>query len=81
MPHEDFFEATSIEFTCWDENTEKVLLKYSGFDDLPKYLISKLDEKNPIFTLHGKKWRILDIDRNLRSHGKGIQIRVRLERA
>ncbi|MCV0393159.1 MAG: hypothetical protein K5790_07740 [Nitrosopumilus sp.] len=79
MPHEDFFEATLIEFTYWENNIEKILLKFDSFDDLPKYLMHKLDEKSPIFTIRAKKWRILDIDKNIRAHGKGIHIRIRLE--
>lgn len=27
MPHEDFFEATEIKFTCWEKDTEKTLFE------------------------------------------------------
>lgn len=80
MPHEDFLEATRIEFTYWENNIEKILLKFDSFDDLPKYLMNELYEKSPVFTIHAKKWKILDIDKDLRAHGKGIHIRVRLEK-
>ena len=79
MPHEDFFEATRIELTCWEDSTEKILLKYDSFDDLPKYLMDKLDDKSPVFIIHGMKWKIIDIDKDIRAHGKGIHIRIRLE--
>lgn len=79
MPHEDFFEATEIKFTYWEKNIEKTLIKYNSFDDLPKYLMDKLDDEKKEITLYGKKWCILDIDRDLRAHGKGMRIRIRLE--
>lgn len=80
MPHEDFFEATEIKFTCFENNVEKTLVKYDSFDDLPKYLMDELDEEKKEITLRGKRWIILDIDQNLSAHGKGMQVRIRLER-
>lgn len=80
MPYEDFFEATKIKFTCWKKDTEKTLVKYNSFDDLPKHLMDELDEEKKEITLHGKRWSILNIDQDLRAHVKGIRVRIRLER-
>ena len=32
MPHDDFFEATLIEFTQWIEGKEKTLVKFEKFE-------------------------------------------------
>jgi len=79
MPHEDFFEAIEIKSTCWENNVKKTLVSYHSFEDVPKYLQSELEETEDEITLKGKTWKILDIDKNLRAHGKGMQIRIRLE--
>ncbi|WP_297441863.1 hypothetical protein [Nitrosopumilus sp.] len=44
-------------------------MKYDSFDDLPKHLVNKMKEFETL-TLFGKKWKILDIDKDLRVHGE-----------
>jgi len=80
MPHDDFFEATLIEFTQFVGGKEKLITNYSGFDDLPSNLIDHFKTKSEaeIF-LNGKKWKILEINKDLRAHGKGIHVKIRLE--
>jgi len=79
MPHDDFFEATLIEFTEWVKNKEQVIAKYSEFDELPSNLIDHFKTKSESsINLNGKNWKILEINKDLRSHGKGIHVKIRL---
>ena len=80
MPHDDFFEATLIEFTQWDGGGERTLAKYDKFEELPEHLMVhfKTNSDSEIL-LNGKKWRILEINKDLRAHGKGMHVKVRLE--
>jgi hypothetical protein len=80
MPHDDFFEATLIEFTQWIEGEEKTIAKYQQFEDLPSHLIDhfKNNSESDIL-LNEKNWKILEINKDLRHHGKGIHVKVRLE--
>ena len=80
MPHEDFFEATLIEFSTWEKGKEVILKKYEKFDDIPKEVTDELDEESPRITFKGKKWKVLGINQNKRAHGKGIHIKVRIEK-
>lgn len=80
MPHDDFFEATLIEFTNWEKGEEKFIAKFSKFEDLPNDLIYALKNKTDLkIKLNGKLWKILEINKNLRAHGQGIHLKVRLE--
>lgn len=78
MPHESFFEAQLIEFTILENDSEKTLVRYNSFDEIPTHLKEDLDKNRPIL-FHGKRWTIVDIDKDLRAHGKGIRLRIRLE--
>ncbi|MFQ5782862.1 MAG: hypothetical protein ACE5GR_07400 [Nitrosopumilus sp.] len=80
MPHEDFFEAKLIEFTYWIEGKEKILKKYDKFEDLPNHLIVEIKENKSIISLKGKKWDIIEINKDLRAHGKGMHVKVRLQK-
>lgn len=80
MPHDDFFEATLIEFTEWIKNKEQVIAKYSEFDELPSNLIEHFKTKSQsLINFKGKNWKILEINKDLRAHGKGIHVKIRLE--
>ena len=80
MPHDDFFEATLIEFTQWFGGEEKTLAKYEEFEDLPSHLRDHFkNNSNSEILLFGKKWNILEINKDLRSHGKGMHVKVRLD--
>lgn len=80
MPHDDFFEATLIEFTNWSEGSEKIIAKYDRFEDLPSHLIDHFKSNSEAeILLKEKKWKILEVNKDLRAHGKGIHIKVRLE--
>jgi len=80
MPHEDFFEATLIEFTEWIKNKEQVIAKYSEFDELPPNLIDHFKTNSQsLIHLKGRNWKILEINKDLRAHGKGIHLKIRLE--
>lgn len=76
MTHEDFFLATLIEFTQWIRGEEQTVAKYERFGDLPTYL---MDKKTSEIVLNQKNWKILEINQDLRSHGYGRHIKVRLE--
>ena len=80
MPHDDFFEATLIEFTELIGDKEKTIAKYDQFEDLPTHLMDhfKTNSESEIL-LRGKKWKILQINKDLRAHGKGMHVKVRLE--
>ena len=80
MPHDDFFEATLIEFTELIEGEEKIIDNYDRFEDLPSHLMDqfKTNSDSEIF-LQGKKWKVLEINKDLRQHGKGIHVKIRLE--
>ena len=81
MPHEDFFERVLIEFVEWDKGHEHDISKFNSFDDLPLNLMSYLKHKPyPLITLKGHKWEIIRIRKDLRAHGKGIHIKVELEK-
>jgi len=80
MPHDDFFEATLIEFTQWIKGEENSIAKYYGFDDLPLILIDHFKTKSESnIAFNGKSWKILEINKDLRAHGQGIHVKVRLE--
>jgi hypothetical protein len=80
MPHDDFFEATLIEFTQWIGGHEKTIEKYANFEDLPSNLINHFKNNlNPEISLNQKKWKILEIKKDIRAHGKGMHIKIRLE--
>ena len=80
MPHDDFFEATLIEFTQWVGGKEKTIEKYTNFEDLPSNLINHFKNNlNPEISLNQKKWKILEIKKDIRAHGKGMHIKIRLE--
>ena len=80
MSHNDFFEATLIEFTQWIKGEEKTIVKFSKFEDLPSHLMEqfKTNSESGIL-LKGKKWKVLEINKDLRSHGKGMHVKVRLD--
>ena len=80
MLHDDFFEATLIEFIQWKEGKEKSIAKYNRFEDLPPHLIDhfKTNSTSEIL-LQEKKWKILEINKDLRAHGNGVHIKIRLE--
>ncbi|MDH3610555.1 MAG: hypothetical protein OEM79_02200 [Nitrosopumilus sp.] len=80
MPHDDFFEATLIEFTQLIEGKEKIIVKYDRFEDLPSHLMNQFKTNSDSkILLQGKKWKVLEINKDLRSHGKGMHVKVRLE--
>jgi len=80
MPHDDFFEATLIEFTQWISGEEKTIAKYERFEDLPSHLKDHFKaNSNSEILLQEKNWKILEINQDLRAHGNGIHIKVRLE--
>ena len=80
MPHDDFFEAALIEFTQYVEGDEKTIVKYKRFEELPSHLIDhfKNNSESDIF-LNDKNWKILEINKDLRHHGNGIHVKVRIE--
>ncbi len=81
MPHEDFFEKILIEFVELKKGQERVVAKFKTFSELPVNL--KFNSKNkpyPLITLKRSKWEILGINRDLRAHGKGIHMKVKLEK-
>ena len=80
MPHEDFFEATLIEFSIWEDGIEKTIKKYKKFEDIPKKITDGIDEQSQIISFRGKKWKILEINRDQRAHGKGTHVKIRLEK-
>ena len=80
MPHDDFFLATSIEFTNWENESEKTVAKYNSFDELPSHLIHHFkNNSGSEITLLDKNWKIVEINKDLRAHGNGIHVKVRLE--
>lgn len=80
MPHDDFFLATLIEFTHWSDGKEKPIAKFNSFDDLPSHLVNhfKTDSDSDLF-LEEKQWKIVEINKDLRAHGNGMHVKVRLE--
>ncbi len=80
MPHEDFFEARLIEFTCWRNGKEITLKKYKKFEELPDQLMAEIIDGKSIILFKGKRWEIVEINKDLRAHGKGLHIKVRLEK-
>lgn len=80
MPHDDFFEATLIEFTQWVGGKEKTIAEYGDFDSLPTNLINHFkNNSDESISLNQKKWNIVETSKDLRAHGKGIHIKLRLE--
>lgn len=78
MNDEDFLEAVNIKFTHFDGKKEKILREYSNFEDLPKHLHDELISGTNQITFNGKKWHVVDIDKEFASHGNGIEMRIRL---
>ena len=80
MPHDDFFLASLIEFTQWEEGNEKTIAKYNKFDELPSHLIEHFNNDSELeLSLMGKNWKVVEISRDLRAHGNGMHVKVRLE--
>ena len=80
MPHEDFFLASLIEFTKWEDGKEKTIVKYNKFEELPSHLIQHFKNNSESeLSLMGINWKVLEISRDLRAHGKGIHVKVRLD--
>jgi len=77
MTHDDFFLSTLIEFTQWIRGEEKTIMKYERFGDLPVHLRDN-KTSSEIF-LNQKNWKILEINQDIRAHGNGRHIKVRLE--
>ena len=77
MVHDDFFLATLIEFTQWKKGEEKTIAKYERFGDLPSHL--KANNTDSEIVLQHKNWKILEINQDIRAHGDGRHIKVRLE--
>ena len=77
MTHDDFFLATLIEFTQWIKGEEKTVAKYERFGDLPSHLTD--NKTNSEIILDKKNWKILEINQDIRAHGNGRHIKVRLE--
>ena len=77
MTHDDFFLSTLIEFTQWVRGEEKTIMKYERFGDLPVHL--KDSQTNSEIFLNQKNWKILEINQDLRAHGNGRHVKVRLE--
>ena len=80
MAHEDFFEARLIEFTCWRDGKEITLKKYKKFEELPDQLMAEITDGKSIILFKGKRWEIVEINKDLRAHGKGLHIKVRIEK-
>ena len=80
MPHDDFFEATLIEFVQWSAGEEKTIAKYKRFEDLPSHLVEYFkNNSNSEIMLQEKRWKILEINQDVRAHGSGMHVKVRLE--
>ncbi len=80
MPHDDFFEATLIEFVQWVDGNENTIAKYENFEDLPSHLIDHFKTNSEAnILLKDQHWKILEINKDLRAHGKGIHVKVKLE--
>ena len=77
MAHDDFFLDTLIEFTQWIRGEEKTIAKYNRFGDLSSHLTG--NKTNSEIVLQQKNWKILEITRDIRFHGNGRHIKVRLE--
>ena len=78
--HNSFYLATLIEFTVWNNGLEETIKKFDGFDDLPAYLHDELKKDSSEITFQGKKWCIVEISRDLCQHGKGMHVKIRLEK-
>lgn len=76
--HESFYSATLIEFVIFDNEREKVIVSYESFQDLPSNRHDELEKNSSEITFQGKKWIILEINRDLCQHGKGEYVKVRL---
>lgn len=80
MPHDDFFLASLIEFTQWKDGKEQPIAKYNKFEELPSNLVHHFKSNSESeLSLMGRDWKILEINRDLRAHGNGIHVKVRLE--
>lgn len=81
MVHEDFFEKILIEFVELKEGKERVVVKFKNFSEIPISL-QRNPKKKPssLITLKGKKWKVLGISRNLRAHGQGIHMKVKIKK-
>jgi len=81
MPHEDFFDKTLIEFVELKEAHERIVAKFKSFSKLPANLrFNSKNKPNSLITLRGSKWEILGISRNLRAHGPGIHMKIKVEK-
>lgn len=80
MPHDDFYESTLIEFVQWGNKGEITIAKYKKFEDLPPNLKDHFKSNSDSnIILNDQSWKILEINKDLRAHGKGMHVKVRLE--
>ena len=62
----------------WDNGKEKTIEKFNGFNDLPTQIHSELKNDAHEITIRGEKYTILEINRDLCQHGKGMHVKVRV---
>ena len=81
MVHEDFFEKILIEFIELRNGKERIVAKYKNFSKIPVALQLMSKKRSfPLITLKGSKWEILGISKDLRAHGPGIHMKVKMEK-
>jgi len=54
VPHEDFFESTSIEFSIWEKGQERIIKQHQRFEEIPKELKIKFYKDIQKFHLNEK---------------------------
>jgi len=68
-----------IEFVELNEEKERIVAKFKSFSEIPISL-EKSKKPFPPITLKGSKWKILGKSKNLRAHGPGIHIKIKIEK-
>ena len=81
MVRDSDYEKILIEFVELDNGHERIVAKFNSYEEVPNNLMLKPDQpSDSSIKLEGQKWEIIHIKRKIQAHGKGIHVKVKVER-
>ena len=81
MVRDSDYEEILIEFVELDNGHERTVAKFNSYDEVPNNLMLNSNQPpNSLIELKGQKWVIIHIKRKIQAHGKGVHVKVKIER-
>ena len=81
MGRDSDYEKILIEFVELDNGRERIVAKFNSYDEVPNNLMSNPNQpSDSSIKLEGQKWEIIHIKRKIQAHGKGVHVKVKVER-